>query len=160
MERLHAAPFDQIPSLFQQNLRDVVLFVYIGKFFRLWLKNRLSKQFLLSQFSQSLIYLTHCLNLLPAAKLSSPKRITNVVLRDQKNCSNGLRNFVTVKPGALPSPAGLLSITDASQEVAASIRGYWLGVSFVGMHMELAEWLVHWAPKLASRVQCSTRSSP
>ena len=27
-------------------------------------------------------------------------------------------------------------------------------------HMELAEWLVHWAPKLASRVRCSTRSSP
>ena len=26
-------------------------------------------------------------------------------------------------------------------------------------HMELAEWLVHWAPKLASRVRCSTRSS-
>ena len=27
-------------------------------------------------------------------------------------------------------------------------------------HMELAEWLVHWAPKLASRVRCSTKSSP
>ena len=27
-------------------------------------------------------------------------------------------------------------------------------------HMALAEWLVHWAPKLASRVRCSTRSSP
>ena len=27
-------------------------------------------------------------------------------------------------------------------------------------HMELAEWLVHRAPKLASRVRCSTRSSP
>ena len=27
-------------------------------------------------------------------------------------------------------------------------------------HMVLAEWLVHWAPKLASRVQCSTKSSP
>ena len=25
------------------------------------------------------------------------------------------------------------------------------------MYMELAEWLVHWAPKLASRVRCSTR---
>ena len=24
------------------------------------------------------------------------------------------------------------------------------------MHMELAEWLVHWATKLASRVRCST----
>ena len=30
----------------------------------------------------------------------------------------------------------------------------------VNEHMELAEWLVHWAPKLASRVRCSTRSSP
>ena len=28
------------------------------------------------------------------------------------------------------------------------------------VHMELAEWLVHWAPQLASRVRCSTRSSP
>ena len=27
-------------------------------------------------------------------------------------------------------------------------------------HMELAEWFVHWAPKLALRVRCSTRSSP
>ena len=27
-------------------------------------------------------------------------------------------------------------------------------------NMELAEWLVHWAPKLASRVRCSARSSP
>ena len=27
------------------------------------------------------------------------------------------------------------------------------------VHMEFAEWLVHWAPKLASRVRCSTRSS-
>ena len=31
---------------------------------------------------------------------------------------------------------------------------------FNKMHMELAEWLVHWAPKLASRVRCSTRSFP
>ena len=28
------------------------------------------------------------------------------------------------------------------------------------LHMQLAEWLVHWAPKLAWRVRCSTRSSP
>ena len=32
---------------------------------------------------------------------------------------------------------------------------------YVGQtNMELAEWLVHWAPKLASRVRCLTRSSP
>ena len=29
----------------------------------------------------------------------------------------------------------------------------------INEHMELAEWLVHWAPKLVSRVRCSTRSS-
>ena len=28
------------------------------------------------------------------------------------------------------------------------------------VHMELPEWLVHWAPKLALQVRRSTRSSP
>ena len=30
---------------------------------------------------------------------------------------------------------------------------------YASAHMELAEWLVYWAPKLASRVRCSIRSS-
>ena len=34
-----------------------------------------------------------------------------------------------------------------------------LHLTLGGKHMELAEWLVYWAPKLASRVRCSTRSS-
>ena len=43
---------------------------------------------------------------------------------------------------------------------AAALSGIRNGVCTGVKRMELAEWLVHWAPKLASRVRCSTRSSP
>ena len=61
----------------------------------------------------------------------------------------------------------LLIVSDSCQNSFSRKIIIWLGSeigllsdTWLPMLMELAEWLVHWAPKLGLRVRCSTRSSP
>ena len=66
------------------------------------------------------------------------------------NVNDDVKNFATFKE-ILDRHAPLRPKTRSEKRLSDK--------PWITKHMELAEWLVYWAPKLASRVRCSTRSS-
>ena len=86
----------------------------------------------------------------------------SIVDNDAKSLGGVVKDHVIWAGGlGFNSGAGQIkhSVVNGLFQLQQFFEAVFPGQQAAEMHTELAEWLVHWAPKLASRVRCSTRSS-